>query len=68
MIITPQNQTEVWSKLEGNSTKTALFGLTEEGYEDLAFLMNSLRNHIQTQRVIIQKYKEYYEQPKKESN
>ena len=65
VIITPQNQNEVWAKLEGQSTKGALFGLTEEGYEDLSFLMNSLRNHIQTQKVIIQKYKEYYEDPLK---
>jgi uncharacterized protein YceK len=63
VIITPQNQTEVWTKLEEQSSKTALFGLTEEGYEDLSFLMNTLRNHIQTQKTIIQKYKEYYEAP-----
>lgn len=61
IIITPQNQTEVWKKLEESGSKTALFSLTDEGYEDLAFLMNALRNHIQTQKVIIQKYKEYYE-------
>lgn len=65
VVITPQNQNEVWKKLEEGGSKTALFGLTDEGYEDLAFLMNALRNHIQTQKTIIQKYKEYYEDPSK---
>ena len=63
-IITPQNQDGVWKKIEEGGSKTVLFSLTDEGYEDLAFLMNALRNHIQTQKVIIQKYKDYYE-PKK---
>jgi hypothetical protein len=41
-----------------------LFGLTSEGYQTLAVTIAELRNLINTQRIIIEKYKEYYEPAK----
>jgi hypothetical protein len=38
-----------------------LFGLTDDGYEMLAFTMAELRNFIAQQRAITTKYREYYE-------
>ena len=41
-----------------------LFGVTSDGYEQLSFGMVDIRNYIATQRLIIARYKEYYEPEK----
>jgi hypothetical protein len=61
VVVTSDNQEAVWARLNEQGTKPVLFGLTEEGYQDLSFLMSTLRGLIVEQRTIIQKYKEYYE-------
>ena len=58
IIVTPENADEVFSKLEDNKV---LFAITDDGYQDLSMLMAEIRNFINAQRVIILKYKEYYE-------
>jgi hypothetical protein len=65
-LITPQNAEEVWARLKEKNADLVLFGLTDDGYEELAMTMVELRNLIATQRQIIIKYKEYYEPEKKE--
>ena len=64
VIITKDNAEKVFAELEKSGVDIVLFGLTDEGYEQLAMTMAELRNHIATQRSIIIKYKEYYEPPK----
>ncbi len=64
VIITPENAEEVWKKLKEENTDLVLFGLTDDGYEQLAITMAEIRNFIAQQRTIIIKYKEYYEPPK----
>ena len=66
ILITPQNAEEVWARLKEKNADLVLFGLTDDGYEELAMTMVELRNLIATQRQIIIKYKEYYEPEKKE--
>lgn len=61
VIITPENAEEVWKKLKEENTDLVLFGLTDDGYEQLAITMAEIRNFIAQQRTIIIKYKEYYE-------
>ena len=64
-IITKENAAEVFAKLEANNDSIVLFGLTDEGYQQLSMTIAEMRTLIATQRQIIIKYKEYYE-PKKE--
>lgn len=64
IIITRENVEQVFKELEEKKIDVAIFGLTDEGYEQLALTMAELRNYISTQRSIIIKYKDYYE-PKK---
>lgn len=64
VVITPENAEEVWKKLKEENTDLVLFGLTDDGYEQLAITMAEIRNFIAQQRLIIIKYKEYYEPPK----
>lgn len=65
VIITPENSEKVWNKLKEENADLVLFGLTDDGYEQLAIVMAEIRNFIAQQRSIILKYKEYYE-PKQE--
>lgn len=65
ILITPQNAEEVWAKLREKNADLVLFGLTDDGYEELAMTIAELRNYIAAQRQVIVKYKEYYE-PKKD--
>jgi hypothetical protein len=64
MLITPENATEVWRRLEDQKQSIVLFALTAEGYERLAMDIARIRNFIQQQREITNKYRNYYE-PKK---
>ena len=64
IIITKENAQETFKKLEEKGVDIVLFGLTDEGYEQLAMTMAELRNYIATQRNIIIKYREYYEPTK----
>jgi hypothetical protein len=66
ILITPQNAEEVWARLREKNADLVLFGLTDDGYEELSMTMAELRNYIAAQRQIIIKYKEYYEPEKTE--
>jgi hypothetical protein len=63
-VVTKENIDQVWKKLEEDKVDLVLFGLTDDGYQELAMTIAELRNHVATQRAIIIKYKEYYEPPK----
>ena len=60
-VITPDNVDKVWEQLKKKDKDLVLFGLTDDGYERLSINMAEIRNFINTQRVIILKYKDYYE-------
>lgn len=62
VIIHPENSEQVWKTLKENGNDVVLFGLTDDDYETLAIMMAEIRNFIITQRVIIEQYKQYYEQ------
>jgi hypothetical protein len=67
ILVTPDNIDTVWKRLAEQKADMVLFSLTDDGYETLALDMAEIRNFISTQRMIIQKYKEYYE-PKEVKN
>ena len=59
--MTPDNVEDVFAKLKDKKIDLVLFGLTDEGYEELSITMAEIRNYIKSQKTIIIKYKEYYE-------
>ena len=61
VVITPSNVDAVWERLSQDDDDVVVFALTADGYQQLAVTIAELRNLIATQRVIIQKYREYYE-------
>lgn len=61
IVITPENSAAVFQKLQQQNRDQVLFAITDDGYEALAVDTAEIRNFIQQQRVIIQKYKDYYE-------
>lgn len=60
-IITPENADEVFAELEKKKYDVVLFGLTDDGYENLSLNMSELRAYILKQRSVIKAYKDYYE-------
>lgn len=60
-VITPENAEEVFAELEKKKYDVVLFGLTDDGYENLALNMAEIRAYILKQRAVIKAYKEYYE-------
>ena len=66
-IITPENYQEVFRKLAEEGHDVVLFGITDDGYQELAVLIADVRNHINQQREILRRYREYYESPKTET-
>lgn len=65
-VVTPDNVEQVFKKLESEKKDLVLFAITDDGYEKLAGDMARIRSYIAQQRLIIVKYKEYYEPEKKE--
>jgi hypothetical protein len=68
ILITPENSEQIWEKLKAENKDLVLFGLTDDGYEELSINMVEIRNFIASQRQIIIKYKEYYESEKDSNN
>ena len=66
IVATPENIDDVWNTLKEKNATLVLFALTDSGYEQLALTIAEVRNMINSQRVIILKYKEYYEPEVKE--
>lgn len=61
IVVTPQNWEDVFKQMQSKDQNLVLFGLTSDGYQALSLTIAELRNLINTQRIIIQKYKDYYE-------
>ena len=63
-VVTAENQEVTFNKLIDSNQDPVLFSLDATGYQELAELFATLRNHIGYQKEIIKKYKEYYEPAK----
>ena len=61
IIIHPSNAEDVWEVLKDDKKDIVLFALTDEGYQSLSVNLTKLRNIIEQQRIILFKYKKYYE-------
>jgi len=62
IVITPENADEVFAYLREQGFDPVIFGLTDQGYEKLSIDFLRIRQHINTQRNILLRYKEYYEE------
>ena len=60
-IITPENVEDILRKVQEQSGQPVLFALTESGYKQLSLDLSEIRNHINTQRRILLRYQQYYE-------
>jgi len=61
IVVTPDNVDEVFKTLEERGSDPVIIGLTDNGYEKLSIDFARIRQHINTQRNILLRYKEYYE-------
>jgi len=61
-VITPETTNKVFADLTKKKTDLALFGLTDDGYENLSMNIAEMRKYIIQQNEIIAAYKKYYEE------
>ena len=62
MIVTEENIDEAWQLLKDKNEGVALFALRHGDYERLALNIKEIRALLGEYIVILQKYKEYYEE------
>lgn len=65
-VINKENAEKIFKELESKGQQPVLIALTPNGYEQLSISFAEIRNLISTQRNIIIKYKDYYENVKEE--
>lgn len=65
LVITADNQHNVFARLQKNKQDAALFGLTDDGYESLSLNLAHIRKYILNLRATLRHYREYYEPVKK---
>lgn len=61
IVVTPENQAQVFEDLKQRRIDQVLFALTDDDYEELSIDAAQIRNHISQQREILNRYREYYE-------
>jgi len=61
IVVTPDNADEVFDALREEGSDPVIIGMTDNGYEKLSVDFARIRQHINTQRNILLRYKEYYE-------
>ena len=62
VIVTRENIDEVWAQIEGDNEGVALFALRHGDYERLALNIADIKTLIGEYVIILNKYKEYYEE------
>jgi len=60
ILITPDNHEEAFSQIKDSGRPLVFFGLTDEGYENIALNLSDIRMYISQQHSIIGAYKKYY--------
>ena len=66
IIITSENATEVFAKLEAAGIDPVLFGITDKDYQVLARNFAQIRQKLQETNNLLEEYKKYYEPKDKE--
>ena len=65
IVITSENASEVFAKLEKEGIDPVLFGLTDKDYQVIARNFAQIRAKLAETNSILDKYKEYYEEETK---
>lgn len=67
-VITPENADAVFVELQKKKYSPVLFGLTDDGYENLSLNIAEIRAYMTEQKALVEAYREYYEpkDPKKQ--
>jgi hypothetical protein len=60
-VITPENAESVFAELQKKKYSLVLFGLTDDGYENLSLNIAEIRAYMTEQKAIVKAYREYYE-------
>jgi len=60
IVVTPDNWEAAVAELEKTGRPVVLFGLTDQGYEDLGLNFSDIRALVQQQQAIIVAYEGYY--------
>jgi hypothetical protein len=68
IVITSNNATEVFAKMQAEGLDPVLFGLSDEDYELLAKNFAQIRSTLKQTQDILDRYKDYYEGTTKTSN
>ena len=61
IVINKDNYEKVFKKLQEGKKDIVLFGLTDDGYEQLAINFAQVRKYIMLNRNVLMQYKKYYE-------
>ena len=61
LVINKDNYEKVFKKLQEGKKDIVLFGLTDDGYEQLAINFAQVRKYIMLNRNVLMQYKKYYE-------
>lgn len=61
VVITEENYQEIFDEMKKNNQNPVIFGLSGEGYENLALNLNDLRSTIQQYQTILAIYEKSYE-------
>jgi len=61
VVITKENQKEVFSEMEKQKKEPVLFGMDSLSYKNLSLNIKDILNYMQIQNQIIESYKKYYE-------
>lgn len=59
-VITPDNVDEVFARLEASGEPLAIFGVNEQGYENIALNTSESLRVIMQQKSVIEGYRKYY--------
>jgi PBP1b-binding outer membrane lipoprotein LpoB len=62
IVINEANVQEVWKRISDDKKDVVLFGLTDDGYEQLSINLSDIMTLIQQQKAIIVAYRNYYEE------
>lgn len=67
-VITPDNADDVFAVLEKQGTDTVIFGVTDDGYENLSVNIAKILKLVEQQKLIIDAYENYYVQQERAIN
>ena len=60
IVVTPENADQVFAEMEARGEEPVLFGVNEQGYENIAINTQQTLSVILQQQAVIDGYREYY--------